>query len=100
MKTKTIPYNANDYLKDPQHQADHLTELWASGDKNAFLLGLGSVIEVYGYSVVAANSGISRQHLYRIVAGVSSTKLETLRSILKALPLSLSLSLVSQMEAA
>jgi len=95
MKTETMAYDDSEYLKDPNNRADFLSELWSSGDQDAFLIGLGRVLEVCGYTAVAAESGVCRSQLYRIVSGSSAVKLETLLSIFKGLHLDANLSLTA-----
>lgn len=95
MKTETIAYDDSEYLKEPSNRADFLNELWSSGDQDAFLIGLARVLEVCGYTTVAADSGVCRQQLYRIVSGSSAVKMETLLSIFKALRLEANLSLTA-----
>ena len=61
------------------------------GDMDAFLLALRNVVEASGnISAVANQSGITRQHLHKLLSGKGNPTLDTLTSVLKSVGISLS----------
>jgi probable addiction module antidote protein len=80
-------------LKDPNEAVAylnaHLNE--EEGDtEELFLLALRHVAKAYGFSGVAKSAKLGRESLYKALSSDGNPKLETLRSLLKAMGLKLS----------
>jgi len=100
MPTKDYKTDLLERLSNSNYAAIYLKaaldETLSDGNTEAFLLALKNVVEAKGSTQVIANeSKISRQHLYRILSGDGNPTLDTLTSILQALGLTIDFKPVS-----
>src|SRR4051812_47380895 len=72
----------NAHLEDNSDEAEEL-----------FLLALRDVARAHGFSEVAERADLGRESLYKALSGDGNPRLSTLRSLLKALGLKLSVEL-------
>ena len=80
-------------LKDPKEAAVHLNAHFENDDKNSeelFLLALRDVAKAHGFGDVAKNAELGRESLYKTLSPDGNPKFSTLRSLLKAMGLKLS----------
>jgi probable addiction module antidote protein len=79
----------DDLKRKPGYAAKYLTAAAADSDE-AFLVALRDVAEARkGMSKLAAEAGVNRENLYRMLSGGGNPRLESLTSILRALHLRL-----------
>jgi probable addiction module antidote protein len=100
MPTKDYKTDLLERLSNSNYAAIYLKaaldETLSDGNTEAFLLALKNVVEAKGSTQVIANeSKISRQHLYRILSGDGNPTLDTLTSILQAVGLTIDFKPVS-----
>ena len=89
--SKTVQYNAGDYLNTPEEVAVYLETVLEEDDPALLLLALRNVAESQGgMAMMAENSGLSRESLYRTLSKNGNPKISTLMSIMKVLGLHLS----------
>ncbi len=80
-------------LKDPQEAAAYLNthlEDNNSDSEELFLMALRDVAKAYGVSDIADKANLGRESLYKALSSDGNPKLATLRSLLKAMGLKLS----------
>ena len=100
-KTKDYEEGHLEDLRDPVEAAAYLEAHLADGEPDAeelFLLALRDVTRAQGFSAVAEEAGLGRESLYKALSESGNPRLSTLRTLLNAL--GLRLSVVQQEEAA
>lgn len=85
----TTPFDAADYLDNPEMIADYLTEAFESEDPALITKAIGAVARAKGMSGVAEDSGLSRENLYRALGGDAKPEFATVLKVLHALGISL-----------
>lgn len=80
-------------LQDQQLAFDYLREALQDEDQRVFLLALKDVIEAQGIDIktLASETDLNRQNLHRILSSKGNPTLTSIRSILHAVGLELSL---------
>lgn len=95
MPKRTKPYDVSlmDSLKDPKEAAAYLN-VHLDGDETdseeLFLLALRDVAKANGFGDVAKSAALGRESLYKALSSDGNPKFSTLRSLLKAMGLKLS----------
>ena len=84
-----------EYLQDPEEARAYLEvaieEYEQDGDKEAFLLALRNVAEAQGgLGKLAKQTGLNREHLYRVLSEEGNPRLDTVGRILHGLGFRLS----------
>ena len=89
--SKTVKYNTSDYLNSPEEVALYIEAVLEEDDPALLLVALRNVAESQGgVAMMAKQSGLSRESLYRTLSKNGNPKISTLMSIMKALGLHLS----------
>ena len=88
---KTVKYNTSDYLNSPEEVAAYIEAVLEEDDPALLLMALRNVAESQGgVAMMAKQSGLSRESLYRTLSKNGNPKISALMSIMKALGLHLS----------
>jgi probable addiction module antidote protein len=87
--TKTMPFDAADYLKAPEAQAELLSDAFASGNVTYITNALGAIARARGVSDLAVGTGLTRQALYKAFSKKGDPKLTTVVGVLNTLGLEL-----------
>ena len=82
---KTQPFDAAEYLDNPEVIAAYLTEALETGDVEFILDAIGTVARAEGMTSVAQAAGLNREHLYRALSAGGHPELETIVKVLSAL---------------
>lgn len=91
MALETFPFDAADYLRSPDSQADLLSDAFASGDASYITHALGIVARARGMSEVARGAGVTREALYKALSETGDPRLSTLMGVLKSLGVKLTI---------
>lgn len=83
--TKTLPFDAAEFLTDPADQAEVLNDALASGSAEYVAVALGTIARARGMSAVARKVGVSREGLYKALSDKGDPKLTTFLGVLSAL---------------
>jgi probable addiction module antidote protein len=89
MAETTIPFDAAEYLDDPESQAELLADAFESGDPNYITHALGVVARARGMTSIAKEAGVTREALYRSLSETGDPRLSTLLGVVKALGMQL-----------
>jgi probable addiction module antidote protein len=91
MKTMTKDYHASLIagLREPEEAAAYLSAALEERDMAMFLLALRNVAEAHGMSALAAKAELNRESLYRMLSGQGNPQLASVRALLQALDLDL-----------
>jgi probable addiction module antidote protein len=85
MPTKTVPFDASEFITTPEAQADLLADAFASGHAGYIAHALGIIAKARGVSKVAADAGVTREALYKGLTMDGDPKLSTVLGVSKAL---------------
>ncbi len=95
-KFKKYEESLHESLKDPKEAAAYLNAHLQDEEKDSeelFLMALRDVTKAYGFGEIAEKADLGRESLYKALSKNGNPKVATLRSLLKALGLKLSVEL-------
>jgi probable addiction module antidote protein len=87
MTLKTTPFDAAEYLTSPEAIATYLNDAIASGDADELIAALGTVARVKGMSVIARDTGLGRESLYKALSRSSNPAFATVNRVIASLGL-------------
>ena len=87
MPIKTTPFDAAEYLTTPEAIAAYLNDAIASGNADELIAALGTVARVKGMSVIARDTGLGRESLYKALSGSSKPEFATINRVMASLGL-------------
>src|SRR5258708_78794 len=90
-KTKTIPWDAAEYLKTDADIADYLEAAFEDGDPALVAAALGDVARAKGMSQIAQTAGLGRESLYKALSPEGNPEFATVLKVIHALGLKLKL---------
>jgi probable addiction module antidote protein len=80
-------------LKNKDYAGAYLNEILQDNDKRVFLLGLRHIVDAHGgVTKFSRLTGISREHLYRMLSEKGNPEFATLQKLLGAFNLQFSIS--------
>lgn len=85
-------FDASKYLTDEDAIAEYLAAALEDGDPNVFVAALGDVAKARGMTQIARDAGLGRESLYKALAPGSKLRYETVRKIMGALGVKLTVS--------
>jgi len=90
-RTVTSPYDVAEHLRTPEEMAAYLEASMdeADGDAAFVAKALGDIARAKGMSLVASDSGLSRESLYKALSGDRNPTLDTVLRVVGALGLKL-----------
>jgi len=88
-KTKTIPWDAADYLKTDKDIANYLEAVFEDGDPALVAAALGDVARAKGMSKVVRDAGLGRESLYKALSPDGNPEFATVLKVIRALGLKL-----------
>ena len=100
MTMKTKPWDVVEHLDTPERIALYIEAVFEVGDPALISAAIGDVARAHGMAHIAAETGRSRESLYRALSEKGNPQLDTLVSVLKAIGLRLSVQPISQSEPA
>lgn len=90
-KTKKYKEDLLEDLQDPEEAAEYLNAAMQDDDPQVFLLAIRDVVEAQGgMSWLADRSKLNRESLYRTLSARGNPRLTSLRAVLNAFGLGLS----------
>ena len=90
-KTKTTRYDTAEHLRTPEEMAAYLEACMEEADGDAAFIAkaLGNIAKAKGMALVARESGLSRESLYKALSGDRSPGFDTVLKVVGALGLKL-----------
>jgi len=88
-KTKTIPWDATEYLKTDADIANYLEAVFEDGDPALVAAALGDVARAKGMSQIAQTAGLGRESLYKALSPEGNPEFATVLKVIHALGLNL-----------
>ena len=88
-KTKTLPWDASDYLEMDEDMAAYLEAALEEGDAALFAAALGDIARAKGMTEVARETGLGRESLYKALSPDGNPEFATILKVVRSLGLSL-----------
>ena len=89
-KSKSYQNNLIESLKDPTEAAEYLNAALEDGESEVFLLALRDVVDSYGgMGKLAVSTSLNRENLYRMLSTKGNPELKSLRALLRAMGMQL-----------
>ena len=85
MKEKITDFDLAPYLDSDETIAEYLTAIPEENDPDLLLSALSDVAKARGMSIVARESGLGRESLYKALAPGAKPRFETLMKVMHAL---------------
>lgn len=85
MPIKTTPFDAAEYIDDPESQAELLADAFETGNATYITHALGIIARARGMTSVAKEAGVTREALYKALSETGDPRLSTLLGVTKAL---------------
>ena len=79
------PFDASDYLNSEATIVEYLSAALENPDPDAFLVAIRDIAKAQGISTVAANAGLGRESLYKVLKPGAQPRFDTVRRLLVAL---------------
>ena len=95
----TSRHEASRFLDSPEIMAAYIAESMKAGD-TALVHALGEVAKAIGVNKVAQEAGVNRESLYKVLKGGTKTRFETIRKLMTAIGLDLTVRPISTPAAA
>jgi probable addiction module antidote protein len=89
MAEKLIPYDPAEDLGSDEAMAIFMSEAFETGDAGYIAHALGIVARAKGMTQIAADTGLSREQLYRSFSGSGNPTLKTTLAVMKTLGIAL-----------
>ena len=89
-KVITRPYDSADYIGSPEAAAAFLEAALEDGDPQIIAAALGDIARSKGVAMIAEQTGLAREALYKSLSADGNPRLTTLLGVLKAMGLRLS----------
>ena len=91
MPTETREFDIQNYILDPEDQAEYLAAAFEDGDPTFIASVLGDIARARGVTAFAKETGISRESVYKGLRPGGNPTLDTLTKAAKALGFKLAL---------
>ena len=89
--SELMEFDASKYLKDDEMIRAYLAQAFEAGDPVEIQAALGDVAKARGMSVLARDSGIKREALYRALSDRGNAEFATIMKVVTAMGLHLTL---------
>ena len=93
MALKTTPFDAAEYLTNPEAIASYLNDAITHGNADELIAALGTVARAKGMSAIARDTGLGRESLYKALGGASRPEFATINRVIESLGLQISVTL-------
>ena len=89
MAVKTAPWDPADYLDSPKAIVVYLEAAFEDGDPALVAAALGDIARAKGMTQLAAQTGVTREALYKALSPNGDPRLSTFLGVIKALGIKL-----------
>ena len=88
-KSKLMPFDVARYLTDDEAIAEYMTAVLEAEDSDLLLVALGDIARARGMALVAKESGLGRESLYKALAPWAKPRFDTVMKVARALGIKL-----------
>ena len=88
-KTKTLPWDAAEYLNSDEEMAAYLEAALEEGEPSLVAAALGDIARARGMTQLARETGLGRESLYKALSQSGNPEFSTILKVIEALGLRL-----------
>lgn len=88
-KTKTLPWDAVEYLNSDDDRAAYLEAALEEGEPSLVAAALGDIARARGMTQLARETGLGRESLYKALSPTGNPEFSTILKVVRALGLEL-----------
>lgn len=96
----TSHYEASRFLDSPETISAYLAESMKAKDPELLMKALGEVAKALGVNKVAQDAGVNRESLYKSLKGGAKTRYDTIRKLMEAFGVELTVQPIAENSAA
>jgi probable addiction module antidote protein len=85
MTEKLLPFDMVNLLDSDEMISEYLSQVLDEGDNDELLRALGYIAKAKGMAMIAKESGLGRESLYKALAPGSQPRFDTVLKVIKAL---------------
>jgi len=85
MAKKLKKFDISNYLKDEKTIAEYLNAILEEGDQDLLISAIGDIAKAKGMKLIADESGLGRESLYKAFLPGAKPRFETVLKVLNAL---------------
>jgi len=89
VKPVITPFDPADYLDSEEMIAQYLTQVMLEGDADEMIDAIGHVARARGMALIAKESGLGRESIYKALRPGSKPRFETIIKVLRSLGIEL-----------
>jgi probable addiction module antidote protein len=85
MSVKLLPFDMASLLDSDEAISEYLSQVLDDGDSDELLRALGYIAKAKGMAMIANESGLGRESLYKALSPGSKPRFDTILKVIKAL---------------
>lgn len=85
MSVKLLPFDMVSLLDSDEAISEYLSQVLDDGDSDELLRALGYIAKAKGMAMIAKESGLGRESLYKALSPGSHPRFDTILKVIKAL---------------
>jgi probable addiction module antidote protein len=89
MKEKLLPFDMVKMLDSDEAMSEYLSQVLEDGDSDELISALGYIAKAKGMSMIANESGLGRESLYKALAPGAKPRFDTILKVVRALGIKL-----------
>ena len=89
MNEKLLPFNMVSMLNSDEAMSEYLSQVLEDGDSDELIRALGYIAKAKGMAMIANESGLGRESLYKALAPGAKPRFDTILKVVKALGIKL-----------
>ena len=89
MNEKLLPFDMVNMLNSDEAMSEYLSQVLEDGDSDELIRALGYIAKAKGMAIIANDSGLGRESLYKALAPGAKPRFDTILKIIKALGIKL-----------
>ncbi len=89
MKEKLLPFDMVNMLDSDQAMSEYLSQVLEDGDSDELIRALGYIAKAKGIAMIANESGLGRESLYKALAPGAKPRFDTVLKVVRALGIKL-----------
>lgn len=89
MNEKLLPFDMVNMLNSDEAMSEYLSQVLEDGDSDELIRALGYIAKAKGMAMIAKESGLGRESLYKALAPGAKPRFDTILKVVKALGIKL-----------
>lgn len=89
MKEKLLPFDMSKMLDSDEAISEYLSQVLGDGDSDELIRALGYIAKAKGMALIANESGLGRESLYKALAPGAKPRFDTVLKVVRALGIKL-----------